>query len=275
MSGFGVTGVRGSAARVSLRRGSLRTPYSRTVVLRSFSQPNPQPPPAVATSWLGAFFRHRFCGLAPTAICGRRFAAKRHVRCHQLKQAADKESAEADSEEPLFENMASDVLLSALADTPIAPGFSRGEWRFDKPLRIGITIRSSHSPAAWTRLRRALIGEVGKEVARQMIRQRAKHWDTRIAKAIAKRLIRGGPLALFMLALTAQEVVADTQERGPGCALANQMIPVDMLDDIMRESRTEFIEGIQAMREEMIHNRLRRGVGDFEDVLPEFRRRRR
>ena len=238
------------AVRVSANacHSVLRTPYS---VLRTSFSRTPfilptQPPTRASRSPLrgsGLFFRHRFCGLAPTAICGRHFPAKRHVRCHQLKQAADKESAEADSEEPLFENMASDVLLSALADTPIAPGFSRGEWRFDKPLRIVITIRSSHSPAAWTRLRRALIGEVGKEVARQMIRQRAKHWDTR--------------------------------ERGPGYVLANQMIPVDLLDDIMREFRTGFVEGIQAMREEMIHNRLRRGVGDFEDVLPEFRRRRR
>ena len=52
----------------------LRTSYSRTPFILPVQPPTP---PAVATSWLGSFSRLLFCGLAPTATCGRRFAAKR------------------------------------------------------------------------------------------------------------------------------------------------------------------------------------------------------
>ena len=44
------------------------------------------------------------------------------------------ESAEADREEPLFENETSALFLSALADTSFAPGFSRGRLR--KKVRV-------------------------------------------------------------------------------------------------------------------------------------------
>ena len=71
--------------------------------------------------------------------------------CHQLKQVADKESAEADREEPLFENMASAVFLSALADTPFAPGFSRGSGVTTKTPR---SARTSRTPRDAARKRR-------------------------------------------------------------------------------------------------------------------------
>jgi len=83
------------------------------------------------------------------------------------------------------------------------------------------------------------------EVIDKVAEKGTKCLSKKVAKGIAKQLLTHSPLLLLFLATQAEGAVNDCKDRGPAYAIANQLIPADLIEDLASAAANSAADGIE------------------------------
>jgi RHS repeat-associated protein len=106
-----------------------------------------------------------------------------------------------------------------------------------------------------TAIRARLTQEVYEEAKKRGFRSLTKD----AAKDIARFVLGKTPIALFFVAISAREALADCQSKGSAYAVANQLIPVSLIDSIGENAAESYTDWRQRERQTIWNNRMKNG----------------